>query len=153
MPSGRRPPGHDVRIGTLGAEPPIPAASARAAVRAVLAGERAGHAVISVTFLSAQRMRALNRRALGRDRATDVIAFGMRHDRQTVGDLYLCPSVAAAAARVHGIPVRHEVIRLLVHGTLHALGHAHPEGRTRTASPMWRRQEDYVRRLTGRRAP
>jgi probable rRNA maturation factor len=119
----------------------------------VLAGEQAGHAVISVTYLSAQRMRALNRRALGRDRATDVIAFGMRHDGQTVGDVYVCPSVAAASARAHDIPVRREAIRLLVHGTLHALGHAHPEGHGRTVSRMWRRQENYVRRLTGRRGP
>jgi ssRNA-specific RNase YbeY (16S rRNA maturation enzyme) len=35
----------------------------------------------------------------------------------------------------------------VVHGTLHALGHDHPEGPDRTRSPMWRRQERYVEAL------
>ena len=40
-----------------------------------------------------------------------------------------------------------EVVRLLVHGTLHALGYDHPEGERRTRSKMWRRQERYVEAL------
>lgn len=122
---------------------------ARAAVRAVLAGERVGAAVISLTYLSGQRMRVLNRRTFRLDRATDVIAFGMRHDGRIVGDIYVCPSVAAVAARAHGVTLREEVTRLLVHGTLHVLGHDHAAGGTRIRSAMWRRQEAYVRRLTG----
>jgi ssRNA-specific RNase YbeY (16S rRNA maturation enzyme) len=35
----------------------------------------------------------------------------------------------------------------VVHGTLHALGHDHPEGAERTRSVMWRRQERYVEAL------
>jgi len=30
---------------------------------------------------------------------------------------------------------------------LHLLGHDHPEGPLRTRSPMWRRQERYLRRI------
>jgi probable rRNA maturation factor len=37
--------------------------------------------------------------------------------------------------------VREEIARLVVHGTLHVLGYDHPEDESRTASPMWRRQE------------
>jgi len=136
-----------VRIGSAGAEPPIGGTAAASAIRAVLTGERAGQAVISLTYVSGQRMRALNRRTFGRDRATDVIAFGMQHDRRTVADIYVCPSVAAAAARTRGIALREEVTRLLIHGTLHALGHDHPAGSTRVRSPMWLRQERYLRRV------
>jgi probable rRNA maturation factor len=39
------------------------------------------------------------------------------------------------------------LIRLVVHGTLHALGREHPEGQERTRSAMWRRQERYVEAL------
>jgi probable rRNA maturation factor len=56
--------------------------------------------------------------------------------------------VAEREARRRGIPVREELIRLVVHGTLHVLGHDHPEGEGRTVSPMWRRQERYVSALT-----
>jgi probable rRNA maturation factor len=94
-------------------------------------------------------MRALNRRALGRDRATDVIAFGMRHAGTLVGDVYICPAMARRSAAVHGVPVRQEILRLVIHGTLHALGYAHPEGAGRTRSAMWQRQERYVAALRG----
>lgn len=116
----------------------------------MLDGERAGPATVSVTFLSPQRMRTLNRRALRKDRLTDVIAFRLEHDGALAGDIYLCPAVARRAARSLGIPEREELMRLVVHGTLHLLGYDHPESARRTSAPMWRRQERYVRKLTAR---
>jgi probable rRNA maturation factor len=121
----------------------------RRVVAAVLNGERAGPATISVTFLPRPTMRALNRRTLGRDRPTDVIAFRLVHTGAVAGDVYICPAVARASARSLNIPEREELIRLVVHGTLHVLGFAHPEDARRTRSSMWRRQERYVRALTG----
>lgn len=126
--------------------------SARAvgrAVTAVLDGEGVGAATVSVTFLTPAAMRGLNRRALARDRATDVIAFRLPHPDRVVGDVYVCPGAAqppagAAAAR------REETLRLVVHGMLHALGYDHPERDGRTVSRMWRKQEDYVRGLRKR---
>lgn len=114
---------------------------------AVLKGERRS-AEMLITWLGPTRMRALNRAHLGHDRTTDVISFALpAPDGRLVGDIYLCRSVAAAQAKAHGVPVREELVRLVVHGTLHVLGHDHPEGEDRTRSPMWRRQERYVRRL------
>jgi len=43
--------------------------------------------------------------------------------------------------------VTEELVRLAVHGTLHVLGYDHPDAAGRMRSPMWRRQERYVRRL------
>lgn len=126
---------------------PLPPARVRRVVAAVLAGERR-RARMSVTFLGRDAMRRLNALHLGRDRPTDVISFGLRHPGgELVGDVYVCPWVAAREARTRGIPVRQELIRLLVHGTLHALGYDHPEGERRTRSAMWRRQERYVETL------
>ncbi len=127
-----------------GTRPRLPDALRRA-VRLVLRRERTGPATITVTQLSSQRMRVINRRAFGRDRATDVIAFGMRHDGRLIGDVYVCPAVAERSARALGVSPRSELVRLAVHGTLHALGYGHPAGAVaRTRSPMWRRQERYV---------
>jgi len=116
-------------------------------VATVATGEATALGTVSVTFLSAPSMRALNRRALARDRVTDVIAFAMAHGEQRLADLYVCPAQARAAARRLGMSVREELVRLVVHGLLHAAGHDHPAGAGRTRSPMWRRQERYVRRL------
>jgi len=126
---------------------PLPAALVRHVVAAVLRGERR-RALISITFLGRDAMRRLNAEHTGRDQPTDVLSFAMTDPAgHAVGDVYLCPWVAEREARARGIPLRQELIRLVVHGTLHALGREHPEGAGRTSSPMWRRQERYVEAL------
>lgn len=130
-----------------GSRPPLPAGVVRRVARAVLAAEGRG-ARLSITFVGRERMRALNARYRGRDRPTDVLAFRLRApDGPPLGDVYVCRWVAAREARARGIPLREELIRLVVHGTLHTLGYRHPEGPGRTRSRMWRRQERYVEAL------
>ena len=122
----------------------------RRVVRGAVAAERSGRRVgqVSVTFLGPARMRALNRRHLKHDRPTDVIAFALHTpDGALVGDVYVCRAVAARQARDAGCSLREELVRLVIHGTLHVLGHDHPGGEARLRSPMWRRQERLVGRL------
>ena len=122
-------------------------ADVRRTVDCVLRGERVAAAEFSITFMSSQQMRVLNRRTFGRDRATDVIAFPFQHQEHVVGDVYVCPSVARRSAEEEGINRREEETRLVIHGVLHVLGHEHPRGRRRVNSPMWQRQERYVRQM------
>ena len=138
-------------VNTEGVRIPVAAARLRAAVSAVLQHGKVKHALVSVTLLTTRRMAAFNRRHLGHAGATDVIAFGFRDPAGAViGDVYLCPAVAAVNAKRFGIPAREELVRLAVHGTLHVLGHDHPAGDDRTRSPMWRAQERLVSRLAAR---
>jgi len=117
-------------------------------VAAVLRGERRT-AMVSVTFLGRDAMRRLNLAHTGHDRPTDVLAFALpAPGGGLAGDVYLCPWIATREARVAGVPLREELIRLVVHGVLHILGWDHPEDASRTRSPMWRRQERYVAALT-----
>jgi probable rRNA maturation factor len=133
----------------------IPLAAQRVAsiARATLKAERVLDALVSVTFVSHTAMREMNYRHLHRDRATDVIAFAFqpitagRGKKAIVGDIYIAPEVASESARDAGISVREELTRLVVHGTLHVLGHEHPETGDRTRSAMWRKQERLVKRL------
>ncbi|HUL71310.1 MAG TPA: rRNA maturation RNase YbeY [Gemmatimonadales bacterium] len=126
---------------------PLPPGRIRRVAQAVLAGERR-RAMVSITFLGPTAMRRLNRRYLGHDRATDVLAFPLLGpDGGLAGDVYICRAVAAREAQARRIPEREEVTRLIVHGVLHVLGYDHPTGPRRTASKMWRRQERYVRKL------
>jgi probable rRNA maturation factor len=126
---------------------PLSRARVRHVVRAVLRAERR-QAIISVTFLGRDAMRRLNAEYKGHDRPTDVLAFPLHGPGgQTIGDVYISPWVARREALARGIPIREELIRLVVHGTLHALGREHPEGAARTRSAMWRRQERYVEAL------
>jgi len=125
----------------------LPAATVRRVVNGVLRGERR-YAEVAVTFLGPVRMRALNREHLGHDYPTDVISFALTGpDGSLVGDVYVCRSVAAKQAEQLGVSLRQELIRLVVHGTLHVLGYEHPEGEGRIRSAMWKKQERYVARL------
>lgn len=101
---------------------------------------------LSVAWLGVTVMRRLNREFTGRDRVTDVLAFELRGPECAVGDVYICPAVARREAAQRRVPLRTELIRLLVHGVLHVLGYEHPD-ESREASAMWQRQERYVRRF------
>jgi probable rRNA maturation factor len=123
---------------------PLPVPLVRRVVERVLRGERR-RALISITFLGRDAMRKLNAAHKGHDRPTDVLSFAMADPAgRALGDVYVCPWVAKREAQARGIPLRQELIRLVVHGTLHALGRDHPEDERRTSSAMWRRQERYV---------
>lgn len=106
--------------------------------------------MLSITFVGRAAMSELNRRYLGHRGPTDVISFGLgRQGRRgpVVGDIYICPEIARSNAVRQGVSSQEELLRLVVHGTLHTLGYDHPENATRTASPMWRRQERILARV------
>lgn len=137
-----------VAVSTDGTRIPIARQRVAALARRVLRAERVRDALLSVSFVSARAIAALNARHLGHRGPTDVIAFGFAPagpGAPVVGDIYIAPDVARTNARRHGVGVREELARLVVHGTLHVLGYDHPAGDARTASPMWRRQELLLR--------
>ncbi len=111
--------------------------------RSVLRSERASNAMLSIALVTRARIAALNARHLGHRGATDVISFGFAPggtNGAVVGDIYIAPTVARDNAVRLGLGIREELARLVVHGTLHVLGHEHPDA-DRAASPMWQRQE------------
>lgn len=141
---------HDIRFADLDGSIPLDSEEVVSWAGAVLDAESSDTTAVSITFLDPDGMRRLNRESLGRDRVTDVIAFRLEHPTGLVGDVYVCPQVAREQAVGAAVPVRHELIRLVVHGVLHVLGHEHPDDPSaRIASAMWERQEGYVRTLTG----
>lgn len=123
-------------------------ARARDIVRTALRHAGVVRALISVTFVSRRSIARLNRAHLGKSGATDVITFAfapVASRAPLVADVYIAPDVARHNARTYGVSAREEMVRLLIHGTLHAAGLDHPQDRDRTRSPMWRRQERLVR--------
>lgn len=117
--------------------------------RQVLRALGVPRAMLSITFIDARTSARLNRKHLGHRGPTDVITFALGADPAgtVLGDIYICPDVARLQAREHGVGIREELARLVVHGTLHACGWEHPEDESRTTSPMWRRQEQLVKRF------
>ncbi|QMW24384.1 rRNA maturation RNase YbeY [Sandaracinobacteroides saxicola] len=107
---------------------------ARRAIRAALAG--AGHAVrgpteIAVRLSDDAELRALNAAWRGKDRPTNILSFPMEAEAAApgapimLGDLVLAHETCVAEAVAKAIPLTDHVSHLLVHGTLHLLGHDH----------------------------
>ena len=140
-----RAPGGGLRVGVSsdGVRGSVSAARLADAARTVLRAEGVRDALLSVTLVSRSAMARLNRRHLGHAGATDVISFGFAPGpgEGVVGDIYICPDMARDNAKVARCGVREELLRLVIHGTLHVLGWDHPGTADRTASPMWVRQE------------
>ncbi len=96
----------------------------------VVAGAQAG-----LTFVDAAAMAELNEEHMGASGPTDVLAFpidgreaaGGAGPPGVVGDVVVCPSVAAANAGDHAGTVDDEVALLVVHGGLHLVGHDHAD--------------------------
>ncbi|HYN95185.1 MAG TPA: rRNA maturation RNase YbeY [Pilimelia sp.] len=97
-------------------------------------------AELSVLLVDVEYMTELNHRWMGGDGPTDVLAFPM--DEGTVdhgpgesaggepallGDIVLCPEVAAKQAATAGHATDDELQLLTVHGCLHLLGYDHAE--------------------------
>ena len=136
-----------------GTRSPLGVARIKDIALGVLKAEKVRDAMVSITLVSPARIAQINRRHLAHVGATDVISFSLGPtpggaSNAVVGDIYIAPDVARENARRFGNGVREEVARLVVHGMLHVLGRDHPEGDARTTSPMWRRQEQLLAKLS-----
>lgn len=128
--------------------PDAPIGLIEKAVRRTLDVEGRGEVEVSVALLPDADMRRLNHQFLGKSRTTDVLAFALSgEDEPTVGDVYLGYEQAGRQAEELGVPLGEELARLAIHGTLHVLGHDHPEGPERAESPMFQLQERLLREV------
>ena len=93
-------------------------------------------AELSILLVGADHIRRLNARYAGDDHATDVLAFPMMEDDEDsllLGDVVVCPEVAAVNAEKAGASLERELKTLVVHGTLHLLGYDHQNDTQRAA--------------------
>ena len=142
---------------------PDDAARLTALVGGVLEDHR-GHApiVVGLRFVDAAEMAELNLSHLGHEGPTDVLSFPIDGDPGAapdpgddaddplpwlLGDVVICPSVAAANAPGHAGTYDDELALLVVHGLLHLLGLDHAEVDERLA--MQARERDLLDRLHG----
>jgi probable rRNA maturation factor len=97
-------------------------------------------AELSILLVDADYMAELNHRWMDGDGPTDVLAFpmddgsvdhgpgeGASGEPALLGDIVLCPEVAAKQAAEAGHATPDELALLTVHGTLHLLGYDHAE--------------------------
>ncbi len=121
---------------------------------------------LSMLFVDEDAMAELNKRFLGKDGPTDVLAFPIDDDDvveggrspdslgpgngtdpdadppNLLGDVVVCPEVAARNAPDHAGTYDDEMALLVVHGILHVLGMDHVD--TEEAEAMERRERELL---------
>ena len=88
-------------------------------------GARHGKKPVNLVFTGGPGIKALNRRFLGKNRLTDVIAFNFPPSRvpgADWGEIYICLPVAGRQARAMGHSLLTELLVLAAHGALHLSG-------------------------------
>jgi probable rRNA maturation factor len=115
-------------------------------VRGALRGEGIRRASVTVIFVDSRRIRRFNRRYLAHDFVTDVITFPLEESPDLEGEIYVNLGRARTQAKAYGLSVWNEIVRLVIHGTLHLVGYDDRSGRA--AARMRRRQEMLVEQLS-----
>lgn len=132
----------------------------------VLDAERApSDAEMAVIFVDRATITDLNAQHLGGDGPTDVLAFPLEEEIPVgrspdqggrgpgsaseplepplaIGDVVICPEVAARQADARGVALDDELALLVVHGTLHLFGYDHAE--PDDAARMQRREREVL---------
>ena len=107
--------------------------------RRVLGHEGIHDGEMNLLFVTTETMTELNREHMAESGPTDVLSFPIDAGDDAspggtlLGDVVICPEVAAGQAAEHRAEGRHEgtaddeIALLVVHGVLHVLGHDHAE--------------------------
>ena len=89
----------------------------------VLEREKKESKNLSIALIGQGRIRELNKRYRGKNRATDVLAFP--NNEFGLGEIAICLREVKKNAKRFGSVFEKELARVLIHGILHLLGYDH----------------------------
>ncbi len=125
----------------------------RAVAETLSAEEFTRNCEVSVTLVTGERIRELNKEYRDRDAVTDVLSFPMYtrdelfsesdDERIPIGDIVICVPRAKEQAEAYGHPLEREIAFLTVHSVLHLLGYDH-EISPEAEKEMFMRQEEVL---------
>lgn len=99
---------------------------------------------VGIVFTGNAEIKKLNKQYRGKDCTTDVLSFGNEVTEENLGDIVISMPYARKQAKDAGRNLRHEVADLIIHGTLHLLGHDHMK--KKEAEVMFRLQDKAMKR-------
>jgi probable rRNA maturation factor len=84
--------------------------------------EKVINAELSFVFVNDKTIRTINKKFLRHDYVTDVITFSFE-PKAISAEIYINTQQAKRQSKENHVTVKNEITRLVVHGTLHAIGH------------------------------
>ncbi|MCX6780735.1 MAG: rRNA maturation RNase YbeY [Candidatus Magasanikbacteria bacterium] len=92
----------------------------------VLRKERKGKMHATIVFVTPKKIQSLNKIYRKKDSVTDVLSFReFDDDASYLGEIVVCRSQVRANAREYEVPYDEELVRMVIHSTLHLLDYDH----------------------------
>lgn len=117
---------------------------------------------VSLSFVSGQEIRKLNKQYRDIDESTDVLSFPLWEEAGAflppagwmalpLGDVVVSPPYVLENAKKEKVDYNNEILLMIVHGVLHLIGYDHDTEERKAG--MWREQEalvkGYLERIQG----
>lgn len=118
----------------------------------VMEGEKKSRGELSLVFVGQNRIRALNKKHRGVDRATDVLSFALcdkfsgNDNKILLGEVVTCPQIIAKDAKQADCSFDYQAVWAVIHGILHLLGYDHEE-RGERERKMRQREKKYLKQI------
>lgn len=100
---------------------PVDEAFVKKVGKEVLEGENKEESDLSIAFVGQARMRDLNKKYRGKNRATDILSF----EGNGLGELVICLREVKKNAKRYNSSFKKELAKVLIHGILHLSGYEH----------------------------
>ncbi|MBU1995581.1 MAG: rRNA maturation RNase YbeY [Candidatus Omnitrophica bacterium] len=123
-----------VAVNDLQKKIPLNTSQIKKIIKIILRHEKVSEVLLSVLFVTNQKIRVFNRKFLGRNNATDVLAFDSTDEevsyqvsqksvKEINGDIIISTDAAIKNAKSFNTSVEQELVLYVVHGILHLLGY------------------------------
>lgn len=105
---------------------------------------------ITISFVTPNRIKELNKEYRGKDYVTDVLSFNIEDEFAPgiLGDIIICPHRALTQADEIGNTLDEEMVFLTMHGLLHLIGYDHETSADETV--MLDKQQELKKFLQGK---
>lgn len=104
-------------------------------------------AILEINLLGAEEMAALNETFLKHEGSTDVITFDYAGSASKLqGEIFVCVDEAVLQAKKFRTPWQSEIVRYIIHGVLHLIGH--DDSRAAVRRRMKREENLLLRKLS-----
>jgi len=116
--------------------------------QAILKDESVQSFNLSIALIGPARMKKLNKQYRGKNRTTDVLAFGSDQKfssafQKEIGEIVICLQEVKKNAKRFNLSFKKELTRVLIHGILHLLGYDHEISKAE-AKKMEEKEEHYL---------
>ncbi|MCX8093594.1 MAG: rRNA maturation RNase YbeY [Candidatus Goldbacteria bacterium] len=115
-------------------------------IKKILLLEKKNNYRINLIFTDDKKIKQINTDFRLKKSETDVISFYYKEHKFCGGDIFISVDTAKRNSKEHGVDFQHEIIRLVIHGVLHALGYNHTDD-FKSNEIMKKKQELYVKKF------